>query len=297
MSMFNKTMIFEYIWSILANKLTDMRIKDNIIKDDWLYGERTGSLNMDYAYSYVNQNSKFQESLQNASGNISLKDDFNFSYNGVNFTTQLENWVNNFYAMAFENNNGIPLQRMYYVHDKNDITKFSDVFGNNIASSIGQAKKIASERDNKILVKRYHMYDINGEETIINESDENKVVETLKKQINLSSKFVHKDELKKLADQKTDVTDLVTTKENYVFTFKASNGRQMYFKDYKSARAIFENQISLIAGISEKNIKNFTYSMFIGEKKNVYSFTNETNLNDLVKQIYSDLQRSKKRGE
>ncbi|QEH61637.1 hypothetical protein SCHIN_v1c04400 [Spiroplasma chinense] len=71
----------------------------------------------------------------------------------------------------------------------------------------------------------------------------------------------------------------------------------MYFKDYKSARAIFENQISLIAGISEKNIKNFTYSMFIGEKKYVYSFTNETNLNDLVKQIYKDLQRIKKRGE
>ncbi|ARU91139.1 hypothetical protein SCLARK_00417 [Spiroplasma clarkii] len=291
MSAFNKNSIFEFVWQRFAEKITSINHKDAPVTDDWLYGEQTGSDGQDYAYSYVESNLNFSGQLLKESAGLKDSDELPYSYNKINFTTNLKKWKNDFYALSYENNSGIPMQRMYYVNDNEDITKYSDNFGNNVSSSHNQAVQIAQDRENKVLIKRYKMYDINGKEIVIDESDLQKAIKKLKEQISLENILIHKNELSNMVDQKTSRSNLITSKESYVYYFNGLNNREMYFGDYSSAREIFENQISLITGISEKMVSSYVYSFVYEGKEYTYNYTNEDNIDDLVNKIKKDLNR------
>ncbi|AUB31490.1 hypothetical protein SFLOR_v1c04380 [Spiroplasma floricola 23-6] len=187
------------------------------IFDDWMYGSTLDNKETKYQYSFHESQLFFQSQIlkpiENKNKNLTL------NIGNVEFTTTFNNWKNNFYFLENDkNNNEIKIQKMYYVdNNKNkDITQYSDQLKENMASNPNAAKEIMFQNSLQILRKGYEVYDINGK-LFFSRKNENEVITELKKQIELSYKYIHKNESINLKDQEKPWENLISDGRYTVF--------------------------------------------------------------------------------
>ncbi len=292
-----KNELYSSIFDQLYQNIFDSSLNNNkIIKNDYLYGtfkEQQNGMKL-FNYSYLNTKKLFEESFKNTAI-IDQNNRATFTWQGKAFTESVDIWKNYFVPLENSKNKpGIELVPRYYSynrvnHENNKINIYSDPLGNNLAETKQKAEDIVFNNNLGILRKSYLVYDINGKEKQIFQDTKEAAVQELKKQISLDYKLVHKDELVNYKDQFIDMNNLITDGLYSVYKFRASNGNMMYFKDYNSAKAIYENQISLIGGIEEKWVSYYIYTTTIkGVKRNYYWDTN-TNIKQLSNKIYLDI--------
>ncbi|WP_342258623.1 hypothetical protein [Spiroplasma endosymbiont of Dioctria linearis] len=292
-----KNELYSSIFDQLQKNIFQSSLDNNkIIKNDYLYGsfkEQQSGMKL-FNYSYLNTKKLFEDSFKNTAI-IDQNNRATFTWQGKAFTENVDIWKNYFVPLENSRNKpGIELIPRYYSynrvnHENNKINIYSDPLGNNLAETKQKAEDIVFNNNLGILRKSYLVYDINGKEKQIFQDTKEAAAQELKKQISLDYKLVHKNELANYKDQFIDMNNLITDGLYSVYKFKASNGNMMYFKDYNSAKAIYENQISLIGGIEEKWVSYYIYTTIIkGVKRNYYWDTN-TDIKQLSNKIYLDI--------
>ncbi|WP_342275065.1 hypothetical protein, partial [Spiroplasma endosymbiont of Cantharis lateralis] len=288
-----KKVIFNSIYDELFKNLYNTDIKNSPIYEDWLYGKTLDNKKTKYQFSFHESQVFFQSEILK---NVQNKNSKNVTLDigDIEFTTTFENWKNNFYYLDNDkNNNGIRIKRMYYVdnNDKKDISDFSDQLNENIASNPNAAKEIMFQNSLQILRKAYEIYDINGKVYFSRKNEEEVIIE-LQKQIELSYKYIHKNESVNLKDQEKDWENIISAGKYTVFKFKLNTGKWVYYKDYQSALELYKNQLSIINSISEEFIIYKMYSTIINNKLVTYEWNSKTNTGNLAENIYNDIIRN-----
>ncbi|WP_342258454.1 hypothetical protein [Spiroplasma endosymbiont of Dioctria linearis] len=288
-----KKVVFNSIYDELFKNLYNTDIKSSPIYDDWLYGKTLDNKKTKYQFSFRESQLFFQSEILK---NVQNKNSKNVTLDigDIEFTTTFENWKNNFYYLDNDkNNNGIRIKRMYYVdnNDKKDISDFSDQLNENIASNPNAAKEIMFQNSLQILRKAYEIYDINGKVYFSRKNEEEVIIE-LQKQIELSYKYIHKNESVNLKDQEKDWENIISDGKYTVFKFKLNTGKWVYYKDYQSALELYKNQLSIINSISEEFIIYKMYSTIINNKLVTYEWNSKTNTRNLSENIYNDIIRN-----
>ncbi|WP_339021657.1 hypothetical protein [Spiroplasma endosymbiont of Atherix ibis] len=283
-----KKVLFSILFDKLKQNLYNTDISNSPIFDDLMYGSTLDNKETKYQYSFHESQLKFQSQIlkpiENKNENLTL------NIGDVEFTTTFKNWKENFYFLENDkNNNGIRIQRMYYVDNNKskDFSKYSDQLKENMASNPNAAKEIMFQNYLQILRKGYEIYDINGK-MFFSRKNESEVITELKKQIELSYKYIHKNESINLKDQEKDWENLISDGRYTIFKFKLNTGKWVYYKDYQSALEIYKNQSSLINSISEEFIIYKIYSTMINNKLVNYEWSSKINTRILAEKIYND---------
>ncbi|WP_338969887.1 hypothetical protein [Spiroplasma endosymbiont of Labia minor] len=252
----------------IQSKLTETSNDDIILnhfKQDWIYKELT---NNEY-FSLDSSKKYFEENILTTYSQYQNGQKFSIAELSSNIEMTYDEWLNDFYYLDTTNSE-LTLNEMWFVGNNNDTRiTFSDVIGNNIASSIEGAKNIRAQKDNSILYKEYILYDTNVQELMIS-LDEDQAIEQLKNNINPTFRYVNKNELKKLQNNISRFTDIVSDGLYTIYRFKIDDKNYVYYNSYENALAMYENKENLIVGITKISKLFYVYSTIVnGSIKNI----------------------------
>ncbi|AXK50801.1 hypothetical protein [Spiroplasma alleghenense] len=279
-----KDYLFEAFYEKCSSYVYGYDSIDSPIENDWLYGSYS-------QFSVVESQKHYKENVLYSEikpdPNIDESQKINYLTSAGFFNTSWKNWRDNFFYLRNEiNNPDLNLQKMYYLSNDNeeDLSNYTDLKGDNLGSTIQEARKKQASREEKHIRTRLFIYDINGELVISDDDEENAYLD-LRKKINLESRLISYQESKKISNLNTGWNDIISDGIYNVYRFKTKDNIYLYFSSFSNAFSYYEKQFSISSSISYRDEIKYRYVFTMHNHKYTYDWTNKSEIYDIALEI------------